>query len=284
MPASNALAHPDVPTSRAGGSAATPTSGEGCSFELDVQWILDAVDKVSEFLRNMGEAVNKVFDIIGEVLHTLAGIAECFAWVPGLGKMAKTAIRWACDKAGDAAEFCYNLEADLLQFCKNALAPWEIRSAGKGITEQIVPREGQLTEEFGRDQFSSDDSWKGKAADRFRTNLDAQHAFSEAVQRGVEEFGSCVKEMGDEGVKATMQFVIGFIKASISLIRAIAKLWAVPVGTAIAAKDVIKLVFAIIKMVKVWVKLMLAIAQQASQLEAAAEHAAPGDEWRSMVR
>ena len=256
-----------------------PPAVEACSFELDVQWIIDIIDKVSDFLRTVGEGVNKVFDIIGEVLAALRGIADWFAWVPGFGEMAKDAIRAACDKAGDAAEFCYNFEADLLQFCKNALAPWEIRSAGRGINEQIVPQAEAFTEALGPSKFQSNATWSGPAAERFRGNVESQYEFAATLQQHTAEFGQVVEQMGEEGVQATVDFVNEFFEAAGALTWAIVKLWAVPLGTAAAVKDVIALVKAILQMVKVWVKAMVAIGKQTMQLRSAAEAAAPSNEW-----
>lgn len=270
--------------SQSSSNVCVPPAAEACSFELDVQWIIDIIDKASEFLRNVGEAVNKVFDIVGEVLSALSGIVDWFAWVPGIGKMAKDAIRTACDKAGDAAEFCYNLEADVLQFCKNALAPWEIRSAGRGINEQIVPQAQAFTEALGPGSFQSNTTWTGSAAERFRNNVDSQYEFATTLQQHTAEFGQVVEQMGEEGVKATIDFVKEFTKAAIALIRAIAKIWAVPVGTAVAAKDVIALVKAILQMIKVWVKAIIAIVSQTMQLRSAANAAAPSNEWPKIAR
>lgn len=261
-----------------------PPSSEACSFELDVQWILDIIDKASEFLRKVGEAVNKAFDIIGEVLSALSGIAEAFAWVPGIGKMMKDAIKSACDKAGDAAQFCHNLTADVLQFCKNALAPWEIRSAGRGINEQIVPQAQTFTEALAPGNFQSNASWNGSAAERFRGNVESQYDFATTLQQNTAEFGQVVEQMGEEGVKATIEFVKGFLKAAVSLIMALYKIWAVPVGTAVAAKDVISLVKAILQMIKVWVKAIAAIVSQTLKLRSAAEAAAPSNEWPKIAR
>ncbi len=270
--------------SQSSSNVCVPPAAEACSFELDVQWIIDIIDKVSEFLRNVGQAVNKVFDIVGEVLSALSTIVDWFAWVPGVGKMAKVAIRTACDKAGDAAEFCYNLEADVLQFCKNALAPWEIRSAGRGINEQIVPQAQAFTEALGPGNFQSNTSWTGSAAERFRSNVDSQYEFATTLQQHTAEFGQVVEQMGEEGVKATIDFVKGFIKAAIALIKAIYKIWAVPVGTAVAAKDVIALVKAILQMIKVWVKAIAAIVSQTMKLRSAADAAAPTNEWPKIAR
>ena len=270
--------------SQSSSNVCVPPAAEACSFELDVQWIIDIIDKVSEFLRNVGQAVNKVFDLVGEVLSALSGIVDWFAWVPGVGKMAKDAIRTACDKAGDAAEFCYNLEADVLQFCKNALAPWEIRSAGRGINEQIVPQAQAFTEALGPGNFQSNTTWTGSAAERFRSNVDSQYEFATTLQQHTAEFGQVVEQMGEEGVKATIDFVKGFIKAAIALIKAIYKIWAVPVGTAVAAKDVIALVKAILQMIKVWVKAIAAIVSQTMKLRSAADAAAPTNEWPKIAR
>lgn len=271
-----------------GGSLAASAVGgspsvQACSFELDVQWILDIIDKISDFLRKVGEAVNIGFDIIGEVLSTLGTIADWFAWVPGIGKMAKDAIKSACDLAGDALETVFNIRAEIVQFCANALAPWEIRSAGRQINEQIVPQSQAFTDSLEPGKFSSNSTWKGKAAEKFRTNAQAQHSFATTLAQGTEDFGRTVEDMGEAGVKATLDFVKNFIKAAISLGKAIAKVWQVPVGTAVATKDVIQLVIAILNMVKVWVKAIMAIVKQVSEIKSAAEGAAPSSSWPAMA-
>lgn len=261
-----------------GGNAPVPAV-QACSFELDVQWILDIIDKISEFLRNVGSAVNTALDSIGQVLEALAKIADWFAWVPGIGEMAKSAIRHACDIAGDAIEFTYNLHADVLQFTKNALAPWEIRSAGRQINEQIVPRAREFTQSLEPSNFTSNQSWQGQAAEKFRANVASQYDFATQLADGTEQFGAVVQQMGEEGVQSTIEFVVGFFKAAASLIQAIIKVWAVPVGTAVAVKDIINLVMAIIEMIQVWVEMVTAVVSQTMQMRSAAEAAAPTSEW-----
>ncbi len=257
---------------------------QACAFQLDVQWILDIIDQVSEFLRGLGKAVNTVFDAIGQVLEVLSTIADWFAWVPGIGEMAKSAIKSACDIAGDAAETVANIQAGVLQFCKNALAPWEIRSAGEQINEQIVPAATAFAQALDPSNLASNASWEGVAAERFRANAAKQHQYAQRLQEGTAEFGATVQEMGEAGVQATIDFVKGFFKAAVALYKAIAKLWAVPVGTAIAAADVIQLVMAIISMVKVWVEAIMAIRSQTGAIRDAAGSAAPTSQWPAIVR
>lgn len=275
---------PSAPINSTPPGGCIPPAVQACSFELDVQWILDVIDKISEFLRNVGKAINTTFDIIGEVLAALSTIADWFAWVPGVGKMAKDAIKAACDIAGDAVEFCYNLEADLLQFCKNALAPWEIRSAGRQINSQIVPQAQHFTEALQPANFASNQTWKGIAADRFRNNVQKQHDYAVKLQEGTAKFGEVVEQMGDEGVKTTIEFVKNLIKAGIALFKAISKVWAVPVGTAVAAKDVIALVKAILEMIKVWADAIIAVVGQVTQLNSASQNAAPDNKWPAIAR
>lgn len=255
-----------------------------CSFELDVQWILDIIDKISEFLRKVGQVVEEAFRIIGKVLGKLAQIVSWFCWIPGLGKMAKRAVEEACNLAGKGLNWSMNFRADILQFMKNALAPWEIRSAGRQINAQIVPAAEQFTEQLNPSNFESNKSWKGVAADKFRTNAQAQYEFAQQLSQGTAEFGSVVEEMGEEGVKSTIKFVQGFFKAGVSLIMALYKIWAVPVGTAVAVKDIIALVKAIIQMIKVWVQAMIAIIRQTMKLRSAAKKAAPNNEWPKIAR
>lgn len=265
------------------GSCFPVPSTQACSFELDVQWILDIIDKVSDFLRKVGDAAKKVFDIIGKVLEKLSGILDWFCWIPGIGKMAKKAVDWACEKAGDAAKFVFNLQADLLQFCKNGLAPWEIKSAGEQINSQIIPRMQEFTDALSSENFSSNKSWKGIAADRFRAAAERQHDYATQVLEGATELGNTVQEMGEKGVEATKKFVKNFFKAAVSLVSAIYKLWQVPVGTALAAKDVFSLVKAILQMVKVWVEMIIAVVIQTVKIRKAAQNAAPDGQWPAIA-
>lgn len=264
-------------------AACVPPEVSACSFELDIQWILDIIDKISETLRKIGEITNKVFDIIGEVLAALKGIVDLIAWVPGLGDVSKKFIREMCDVAGDAAEFVYNIQAEVVQFTKHATAPWQIRSAGRSINQDIVPQTQQFNESLNPSNFSSNTTWKGKAADKFRANLEKQYEYATTLAEGTAEFGSVVENMGEEGVKTTIEFVQGFFKATGALIQAIYKVWAVPVGTAVAAKDVINLVMAIIDMIQVWVEMIEAVASQTMQLRSASQNAAPDSKWPAIA-
>lgn len=263
--------------------ASIPPQARPCSFELDVQWIIDIVDKVDAALRRFGEMAEQALGVIGSVLDAISGILDFFVTFTGIGKFAKDHVKELCDLAGRAINFISNLQADVMQFCLNALAPWEIRSAGRQINEQIVPRSADLAESLKGHHLASNSSWTGDAAERFRSGVERQSSFADQLSSGTEEFGSVVEQMGDDAVQATIDFVSNFTKAAIALVSAIIKVAAVPVGTAVAAKDVIALVLSIIEMVKVWVEAVTAVISQTAQLRSAAQSAAPGGEWPSVT-
>jgi len=64
----------------------------GCAFTLDVQWILDIVDRVKKTVERISQVVNKVLDVARRFLKALSGILDWFCWVPGLGKFAKSFV------------------------------------------------------------------------------------------------------------------------------------------------------------------------------------------------
>lgn len=261
-----------------------PPSVTACSFELDVQWILDLIDKISEALRTIGDGVRTAFNIVADVLAALRKITGLIAWIPFVGDMTKEAVEWACRKAGEALDWTLNLHADVLQFTKNALAPWEIRSAGRQINSQIVPQAREFAESLNPANLASTQTWEGQAADRFLAAATRQYDFALDLTAGTEHFGQVVEQMGDEGVKSTIEFGSGLVKATASLIQAIIKVWAVPVGTAVAAKDIIELVIAIVEMITVWVEMIQAVLSQTAQLKAAANEAAPTSQWPAIAR
>ena len=256
---------------------------QACSFELDVQNILDIIDKIAGFLNNVTSGAKQAIEMIKKVLDAMSGIVGAIARFFGID-YDKTVVASVCDGATAALDGISALVNAVSNFCKNATAPWQIRSAGRSINEQIVPQAQDFTESLGGQNFQSNSNWTGVAAERFRTNIQSQSEFATTLQENTSEFGQVVEQMGEEGVKTTVEFVKGFIKAAISLGKAIYKLWQVPVGTAIATKDIIALIKAIIEMVKVWVTAIRALLSQIQQLKAAAEAAAPSNEWPKIAR
>lgn len=266
-----------------GGNVCVPPSSQACSFELDVQWIIDIIDQVEEFLRTAGAVANEVFQVIGGLLEAIATVVDWFVNLTGIGKWAKDNIREACNAAGEAAERLSNLGADLVAFTANALAPWEIRSAGRQINAQIVPQAGDFTESLDPGNFASTQTWKGTSADRFLANLARQKEFADTLQTNTADFGGTVERMGDEGVEATITFVREFGEAAESLINAAISLYKMPVGTIGFAIEVYNLIESITAMVRIWMETMDAVMSQTNQLTSAANRAAPSGQWPAIA-
>lgn len=250
-----------------------------CAFTLDVQWIIDAVERVQSLIGRVKDLANSALDAADRILRKLSGILSWFCWMPA-GKFAKSVVDNACRVLKAAINRIATIYDRVLESMKHVLAPWEVRSAGQQIRDQLAPK----CEEFARalevENLKSVRTWTGTASDLFRTSMERQADTARNVAEDARTFGEDVHKIGADGVTATVTFISSLIAAIIGLITAIIGMVGVPIGTVAGAAAAIGLVGAIITFIMVFVTVMMAINGQVSELKGAAGRVS-GGEWPS---
>lgn len=254
-------------------------SGGACAFTLDVQWILDAVDRVQQVVKRIGDTVRKVVAIAQKILNALSGIADLFCWIPGVGKFLKKVIAAACKVIDNTVAFITRAINASLEVFKHVLAPWEVRSAGKSIADELAPKCQTFALQYQRGHFKSVETWTGSAADAFFAAIKVQEEAADSTAKGAKQFGDAVHAMGAKGVEITITFIVDYIKTAVAIIVAALEMAAVPAGTAIGAAQIIGLITKIIAYVMVWVNAMLGMISSMVIMENAAHQAVPGGTW-----
>lgn len=259
-------------------SSIAPATG-GCAFTLDVQWILDIVDRVQKVAGDINRTVQNVLGVAQKCLEALSGILDWFCWIPGVGKFAKSVVEHACNVIKNTVSFITRAIQTSLEVFKHVLAPWEVRSAGKSIADELAPKCQEFALRYEKGRFKSVETWTGEAADSFFSSIAAQQEAAKSTADGAKAFGDAVHEMGAKGVEITVTFVTQYITAAVGIITAALEMAAVPVGTAIGAAQIIGLIGAIIAYVMVWVNAMLGMISSMSTMSNAAHQAVPGGAW-----
>ena len=271
------------PSLRAAGTRAPVSSSGACAFELDIQWILDAIDRLSNGFKTVGNHIERAMNIAADFLSALGGIVDLFCWIPGVGKFAKDVVAAACRLIATVQKHVHHGIAEVLQLSKHLLAPWEIRSAGKSISDTLAPKCEEFAQHLHQGYLKSAQSWTGAASEAFFTSYEGQYQAALDTATGAKEFGDAIHQLGQEGVTTTITFITELLLAGIGLVQAIITMCAVPVGTPIGAAEILGLVSAIIGFIMVWVNAMISMIQQMSAAENAAHGAVPGGEWPKAV-
>lgn len=258
--------------------ATSAPSIEACSFRLDVQWILDIVDNVQKMIEKVRNLCHQVLDKAEKILQKLSGILTWFCWMPA-GKFAKTVVDNACKVLRRAVDTIARIYDRVSESMKHVLAPWEVRSAGEQLRDQLAPKCADFAMTLHPGNLkSAGTSWTGPAAEKFTATMDRQYDHANTVAEAAKKFGESVQKIGADGVTTTVTFVTSLVVAIGGIIAGIIEMAAVPVGTAIGAAQVIGLVGAIFGYIMVYVKAMMGIIQQVSEMNNAAS-SVPGSQW-----
>lgn len=248
-----------------------------CAFQLDVQWILDIIDKVQSVITKIQQVASNVLGKARRMLDSLGGILSWFCWI-GPVKWAKDFVTRMCALVEKAISIIAKIYNAVLEVSKHVLAPWEVRSAGEQIRDDLAPKCADFAAMLHPGNLKSSSSWTGESAEKFRSSLQRQFDTGQDVADAAKEFGSTVQGIGADGVKTTVVFATSLITAIGGIITAAVAMAAIPVGTAAGAAAVIKLVGAVLAMIMVYVKAMMGIIQQSSALGNAAS-SVPGGQW-----
>lgn len=248
-----------------------------CAFQLDVQWILDAIDKVQTIIEKVRSFTVNILDQAEKILQKLSGILSWFCWMP-LGKFAKTVVDNACRVIRGAVNTIAKIYDRVAEAMKHVLAPWEVRSAGAEIRDKLAPKCAEFADAVHKGNLKSVTTWTGAASELFQSSIDRQHQTANDAADGAREFGETVNKIGADGVTTTVTFITALISAIGGIIAAIIKMAAVPVGTPIGAALIMGLVGAIFTYIMVYVNAMLGIIKQSSELNNAASRVS-GAEW-----
>lgn len=254
-----------------------PTTIAPCAFTLDVQWILDAVQRVQDLLGRVRDICNTALNTARKILNKLSGILSWFCWMPA-GKFAKKVVDAACRAIQNTVDNVTRIHQRVLEVMKHTLAPWEVRSAGRSIRDDLAPKCEQFAAMVDRQHLKSLRSWDGPASQAFFTTIDRQGDAARNVAEDARGFGESVHQIGADGVSTTVTFVSSLVAAIIGLITAIIGMIGVPVGTVAGAAAAIGLVGAILAFVMVFVTAMMAINRQVSDLSGAAGRVS-GGQW-----
>lgn len=236
-----------------------------CAFQLDVQWIIDAIERTQEMLKKVRDVVSKVLQVAQQILDKVAGILEWFCWIGGV-KTAVEAVKKACALIDKAVGVIATIYDKIYEAMKHVLAPWEVRSAGEQIRDDLAPKCEDFATMLEDSNFKSKGSWTGDAAESFRASIARQQEAANQAATDAKDFGTKVQEIGAKGVETTITFVTELILAIIGIIQAVITMAAVPAGTAIGAAEIFGLVGAIITFVTVFITAMTQIIQQSSEL------------------
>lgn len=252
-----------------------------CSFQLDVQWILDIVDKVQSIISKVETVAANVLGWAQKVLDSLGGILGAICSFGPL-KFAKDYVKAMCQLVIRAVSIIARIYNAVLEVSKHVLAPWEVRSAGEQIRDDLAPKCAEFSQMLHPGNLKSARSWSGASAEAFGGTLTTQHDTSRDVADAAREFGTTVQEIGADGVQTTITFVTKLVIAIGGIITAALAMAAIPVGTAVGASAVIGLVSAVFTYIMVYVTAMMGIIQQSSALGNAASNV-PGGKWPTAV-
>lgn len=247
-----------------------------CAFQLDVQWILDMVDRIKEIITKVEQVATNVLQWAHKVLDTISGFwgSVLFGGIP----FAKDFVIAMCKLVEKAVSFIAKIYNGVLEVSKHVLAPWEVRSAGEQIRDDLAPKCAEFSQMLHPGNLKSASSWTGASSEAFRNSLTTQFDTSKDVADAAKEFGSTVQEIGADGVKTTISFCTKLVTAIGGIITAATAMAAIPVGTAVGAATVMGLVSAVIAYIMVYVNAMMEIIQQSSALGNAAS-TVPGGQW-----
>lgn len=248
-----------------------------CAFTLDVQWIIDAIERVQSLIGRVKDLANSALDAADRILRKLSGILDWFCWMPA-GKFAKAVVDNACRVLKGAINTIATIYDRVYEAMKHVLAPWEVRSAGQQIRDQLAPKCEEFARALDVGHLKSVRTWTGSAADLFRSSIERQSDTARSVAEDARGFGEDVHQIGADGVSTTVTFIASLIGAIIGLITAIIGMVGVPIGTVAGAAAAIGLVGAIITFIMVFVTAMMAINRQVSDLKGARGRVS-GGEW-----
>lgn len=261
-----------------GGSSSSVPTIEPCAFQLDVQWILDIIDNVQKMIEKVKTFCHSVLDKAAKILDKLSGILSWFCWMPA-GKFAKTVVDNACQVLRRAVDTIATIYDRTYEAMKHVLAPWEVRSAGEQLRDQVAPKCADFAMALHPGNLKSAGvTWTGPAAEKFTATMDRQYNHANDVAEGAKAFGEAVQKIGADGVTTTVTFVTSLVTAIAGIIIAIIEMAAVPVGTAIGAAQILGLVAAILTYIMVYVSAMMGIINQVSEMNNAAS-AVTGAPW-----
>lgn len=255
-----------------------PSSGGSiapCAFTLDVQWILDAIEKVQSLVQRVKDFCNDALDHAERILRKLSGILSWFCWMPA-GRFAKTVVDHACRLIRGAINTIATIYDKVYEAMKGVLAPWQVRSAGRAIRDDLAPKCEEFASMVDQHKLSSVATWTGSAADLFGSSMDRQSDAARSAAEDAREFGESVESIGAEGVTTTVTFISSLVIALAGLATAIIGMVGVPIGTAAGAAAAIGLVGAIISFIMVFVSTMMSINSQISSLDGAAGRVSEG--------
>ena len=236
-----------------------------CAFTLDVQWILDAVQRVQDLIGKVKDFCNTALDYAERVLQKLSGILSWFCWMPA-GKFAKTVVDNACRVLRGAINTIATIYDRVYEAMKHVLAPWEVRSAGRQIRDVLAPKCEEFAGMVDQHNLASVNSWTGSAADAFGSTMDRQTDAAADAAADARDFGDAVESIGAEGVSTTVTFISSLLVALAGLATAIIGMIGVPIGTVAGAAAAVGLVSAIISFIMVFVTVMMDINGQVGDL------------------
>lgn len=232
--------------------------------------VLDVVVRVRNPLPARLEAVFRVIQHAIDIANKLT-----LGTIPWLGQ-----VRDACKKAADkVGEVLDRIRAAM----QGLAAPWFIKCVGEKIQQGMVPRVSDFATSLDPNQLACKKSWKGDAADAFFVVADKQKEAADECKGGVQKLADAMVSLGNQGMVATVAFVLATVKLVIEIAVAIAAMAAVPVGTAIGAADIIKCVLMFVALLAAFLAFVMGAAAQAQSFTAAVREVPMGGTWPPAV-
>ncbi len=245
-----------------------------CSFALDCEWARTIIDRLAEGVKRIGTVIRRGCELFSKAVEAF------FRWWPDslIPPAARNLIKVAINLLGRLIEKVCTLEARVLSTMKQLLGPWEIRSAGQNILDCLAPKTFEFADTLQTSKLGSSRTWQSDASRDFFSAVDRQHGAAQSTAEATKKFGTGVKQLGDDAVKATTSFITDFIQAVAGI--AVAAL-AIPtvVGTVPAASAIMNLIREIISAIIVLVKTAQSIGDQAAAFATTAAGAVPGGSW-----
>lgn len=256
---------------------------QGCDFTLDVSWIVDLLDRLQEKLGRVSDYIQKAKGIAQKILDKMGGFLDVLYKIPGVGSFAKDKIERIVNWLFSAADLIVRGLNKLAELAQQALAPWEVRSAGRSIVNQLVPKCESFAAEFEPGNLKSSSTWTGDAATSFLDAYARQGKAAQDTAQAAALFGQAVKRMGDDGVQTTKDLALDLAEHAAKIISQGVRLLSVPVGTVTAAIRIIDLVRNVVALIQAWQRHMRDVARQTADMAAATASVVAGGEWPKAV-
>lgn len=266
------------------GPEAPRRGSQGCDFTLDVSWIVDLLDRLREKLGLVSGYIQKARGIAQKILGKMGGLLDALYKIPGVGSFARDKIERIVNWLFTAADLIVRGLDKLAELAQQALAPWEVRSAGRAIVDQLVPKCESFAAEFAPGNLKSRSTWTGDAATSFLDAYEGQGRAATEMAEAAKRFGQAVKRMGDEGVQTTKDLALDLAEHAAKIIRQGVRLLQVPVGTVTAAISIVDLIRNIVALIQAWQRHMRDIARQTAEMASATATVVTGREWPKAVK